>query len=79
VERVRVNSDYLIEIPPDIREKLGIEPGDVLRVEIREGSVLLIPDQGSYVDRFQSYHPEIWDGVDPLEYVRQEREDWQKT
>jgi AbrB family looped-hinge helix DNA binding protein len=79
VERVRVSSDYLIEIPSDAREELGIEPGDVLRVEVREGSMLLVPEEGSYVDRFQSYHPEIWDGVDPREYVRQERDDWQKT
>jgi AbrB family looped-hinge helix DNA binding protein len=78
MERVRVSSDYLIEVPPEVRQKLGIEPGDVLRIEIRDGSMLLVPEVGSYVDRFQAYHPEIWEGIDAREYVRQEREDWQK-
>lgn len=78
VERVKVSNDYQIEVPTEIRETLHIEAGDVLRAEIHDGSILLIPEERSYVERFRGLHREIWEGIDPREYVRQERESWRE-
>ena len=78
MERVKVSSDYQIQVPVDAREKLHIESGDVLLVEVREGSILLIPEERSYTQRFRGFHREIWEGIDPREYVRQERECWRE-
>jgi AbrB family looped-hinge helix DNA binding protein len=74
VERVEVSNDYKIEVPLDIREKLQIESGDVFLVEVREGNIVLVPEEQSYVERFSGFHREIWEGIDPREYVRQLRE-----
>lgn len=38
---VKVTRNYQITIPKDIRKKLGIEVGDVLRVEVEGDRVLL--------------------------------------
>lgn len=78
VERVKVSSDYQIEVPADAREKLHIESGDYLRVEVSDEGILLIPEERSYVERFSGFHREIWEGIDPRQYVRQERESWRE-
>lgn len=78
MDRVKVSSDYQIEVPIEVRKKLHIESGDVLLVEVREGRILLTREESSYVDKFSSFHPEIWEGIDAREYVRQERESWRK-
>lgn len=78
VERVKVSSSYQIEVPADAREKLHIESGDYLRVEVSDAGILLIPEERSYVQRFSGFHREIWEGIDPREYIRQERESWQE-
>lgn len=78
VERVKVSSDFQIEVPLDAREKLHIASGDYLRVEIRDEGILFIPEERSYVQRFSDFHREIWEGIDPREYVRQERESWRE-
>jgi AbrB family looped-hinge helix DNA binding protein len=33
--------NVLMTIPPEIREKMGWEPGDVLRIAVEEGSIVL--------------------------------------
>jgi AbrB family looped-hinge helix DNA binding protein len=78
MDRVQVSDDYTIVVPLEAREKLHIESGDVLIAEVRGGSLLLVPENQSYVQRFRGFHREIWEGIDPREYVRQEREDCRK-
>lgn len=33
--------NVLMNIPPEIREQMGWEPGDVLRITVEEGSIVL--------------------------------------
>ena len=33
--------NVLMTIPPEIREQMGWEPGDVLRIKLEEGSIVL--------------------------------------
>ena len=41
MERVRVTGDYQVTIPAAIRERLGIEEGDVLEVYLRGDEIVL--------------------------------------
>src|SRR5438105_2280193 len=72
--RVRVSSKNQIAVPAAARKRLNIHSGDYLTLDIREDSLLLIPEPQDYVKALEGLHAEIWEGVDAQEYVRGERE-----
>jgi AbrB family looped-hinge helix DNA binding protein len=74
--RVKVSSKYQIAVPSSVRKQFGIERGDHLIVEARDGYVALIPEPPSYAQRLRGLHSEIWEGIDPQEYINQERDSW---
>jgi len=74
MERVKVSSKYQIAVPASARKQLGIESGDFLIVDVREGSVLLIPEPRSHSRELRGLYREIWQDVDPVEYVNNLRE-----
>ncbi len=65
MERVKVSSRHQIAVPSSARKQLGIEPGDYLLVDIREGSILLIPEPRNHSRELRGLHREIWQGIDP--------------
>lgn len=71
--KVKVSSKYQIAVPAEARKKLGIKPGDYLLVHIRDGSILLMPEPKDWEKALRGLHSEIWEGIDPVEYVRKER------
>lgn len=73
---VQVDEGYHIPVPEVLRERLGIAPGDKLLVELRAGYAVLMPVPSDYGRRLRGLHREIWEGIDPQEYVRREREEW---
>lgn len=75
--RVKVSSKHQIAVPAAVRKTLGIKSGDELLVEIRDGYVVLLPEPRDFSERLRGLHREVWDGVEPQEYVRREREAWQ--
>ena len=74
---VKVSKKHQIAVPSAVRKQLGIKSGDVLLVELRDGYAVLLPEPQDYSQRLRGLHREIWEGVEPQEYVRQEREAWQ--
>jgi AbrB family looped-hinge helix DNA binding protein len=76
MQRVKVSRKNQIAVPSEVRKKLGIQAGDVLTVDIRDGEIVLRKDPESWADRFYGLHKEIWEGIDPMEYIRQERASW---
>ncbi len=40
-EIVKVMARGLIALPSDVRKKLGVKEGDVLKVEVKEGEIVL--------------------------------------
>ena len=73
---VKVSSKNQISLPSEARKRLGIQAGDRLAVEIREGEIVLSrPKPAS--ERLHGLGSEIWQGVDPVVYVRQLRDEWQ--
>ena len=75
--RVKVSSRYQIAVPATARKQLQIERGDHLLVDVRDGYVILMPEPRDYSQHLRGLHREVWEGVDPQEYVWREREAWQ--
>ncbi len=75
--RVKVSNRFQIAVPAEARRRLSIKEGDHLLVDVREDSIVLVPEPRDYAARLRGLHREVWEGVEPQEYVRQEREAWQ--
>jgi AbrB family looped-hinge helix DNA binding protein len=74
--RVQVSKKHQIGVPSAVRKQLGIKSGDALLVDVRGGYAVLLPEPQDSSQRLRGLHREIWEGVEPQEYVRQEREAW---
>lgn len=72
--RIKVGDDRDIAIPEDVMKRMGLAPGSTLVVEERDGYLALLPEPPNYAERMRGLHREVWEGIDPQEYVRRERE-----
>lgn len=75
---VRLSSKRQIAIPRALCDKLGIRTGQELTIEEAHGRLILWPKPKSYSDALEGLGRDIWAGIDPLEYIRQERASWDK-
>ena len=73
---VKVSTKHQIVVPSEARRALGIEAGDRLSVEVTPEAIVLRPRARRASVRLRGLGSEIWQGVDPVEYVRQLRRDW---
>lgn len=73
---VTVSSKNQIAIPKAARNKLSIEPGDQLVLEVERDSLILKPRPKSYTKHLRGLHRSVWRKVDAVEYVRKERDSW---
>ncbi|MFN8520399.1 MAG: AbrB/MazE/SpoVT family DNA-binding domain-containing protein [Chloroflexota bacterium] len=72
---VKVSTKHQIAVPSEARRALGIAAGDRLSVEI-VGDAMVIKRRQLAGARLRGLHKEVWEGVDPVEYVRQLRDEW---
>jgi AbrB family looped-hinge helix DNA binding protein len=73
---VRVSREYQIDVPDAVREELGMRAGDRLLVEVCGNHILLMPEPEDYARKLSGLHAEVWEGIDPREYVQRERDAW---
>lgn len=73
---VKVSTKNQIAVPSAARRSLGIEAGDRLTVEVTPEAIILRPQTRSAGARLRGLGREAWIGVDPVEYVRRLRQDW---
>jgi AbrB family looped-hinge helix DNA binding protein len=73
---VKVSSRYQISVPRIARERLHIQSGDRLLVDVQDGLLVLIPQPENYTTRLAGLHQEVWAGLDTGAYLREEREAW---
>src|SRR3990172_4532789 len=73
---VKVSSRYQIAVPRIARERLKIERGDRLIVDIQDGLLILTPQPEDYAAKTVGLHHEVWQGLDTTAYLREEREAW---
>ena len=45
MELVKVKTKYQVTIPKDVRDRIGVEKGDVLDVRVDNGTVVLVPQE----------------------------------
>ncbi|MCX6021284.1 MAG: AbrB/MazE/SpoVT family DNA-binding domain-containing protein [Chloroflexi bacterium] len=79
MRRVKVNRRLQFTIPAEVGRQASISPGDYLRIEVRGSEVVLTPEAGSYSQRLHGLHKEIWERIDPQDYIQQERNAWQNS
>jgi len=75
---VKLSSKHQIVIPKEIRKRLSLEAGGELAVEVEEEKVVLRPRPKNYTDHMLGLGRKVWQGVEATEYVRKERESWEK-
>ena len=69
---VTVSSKNQIVIPREVREKLGVKPGDKLIVIVQDGTVIVLQKPKSYPAAIRG----LARGVYPADYLEKERQSW---
>jgi len=75
---VKLSSRHQVVIPKKVRKELGLHAGDQLVVEIEGEKVVLHPRPKNYTNYMLGLGKEVWQNIDATEYVRKERESWEK-
>ena len=73
---VKVSTKHQIAVPSAARAKLGIKAGDRLEVTVTDDAIVLTKRPARPSDRLRGLGADIWAGVDPVDYVRELRRDW---
>jgi AbrB family looped-hinge helix DNA binding protein len=73
---VKVSTKHQIAVPSEARRSLGIKAGDRLTVELTQDAIILRPRTARAGARLRGLGSGMWQGVDPVEYVRRIREEW---
>ena len=75
---VKVGKRYQIVIPKKIRDKVGIKVTDELVVDVQGDNVVIHPCPRIYSEYMQGLGKDVWSKTDAVEYVKNERESWEK-
>jgi AbrB family looped-hinge helix DNA binding protein len=75
---VKLSSRHQVVIPKKVRKRLGLHAGDQLVVEVEGEKVVLHPRPKNYTDYMLGLGKKVWQRIDATEYVRKERESWEK-
>jgi AbrB family looped-hinge helix DNA binding protein len=73
---VKVSSRYQIAVPRIARERLRIQKGDRLLVDVQDGLLILLPQPKDYTAHLSGLHREVWAGLDTEAYLQEERGAW---
>jgi AbrB family looped-hinge helix DNA binding protein len=76
---VKVSSRYQIAVPRIARERLKIEKGDRLLVDVQDGLLILLPQPKDFAAHLAGLHKEIWADLDTDAYLREERDKWKDS
>jgi AbrB family looped-hinge helix DNA binding protein len=76
---VKVSSRYQVAVPRIARERLNIQSGDRLLVDVQDGLLILIPQPQDYVAHLAGLHREVWADLDTTAYLEEEREAWKTS
>jgi len=73
---VKVSSRYQVALPSAARKQLDIEKGDQLLVDVQGDLLIMMRRPTDYTARLEGLHSDIWQDIDPNEYIRKERDSW---
>lgn len=72
----KVSKKYQIVIPKSIRDLIDITEGDELVIDVDADRIIMRVRPKSYTKKLRGLYKELWKGVDPKKYVKDEREAW---
>ncbi|NPV79244.1 MAG: AbrB/MazE/SpoVT family DNA-binding domain-containing protein [Firmicutes bacterium] len=76
---VRIGKRGTMILPAGIRHKMDIRQGDEMLVEMDErGTLHMMKKPKDFAAALRNLHKDIWEGIDPIQYVREERASWEK-
>ena len=75
---VKLSSRYQVVIPRETRKRLGLHAGDELVVEVERDKVAFHPRPKNYTNYMLGLGKKVWQKVEATEYMRKERESWEK-
>lgn len=78
MKTVKLSKKNQIAIPKKIRKMLDISPGDTLIIDNDGEKILILPVPKKYSEHMKKLHKEIWEKVDIKEYLKNERQSWDK-
>lgn len=70
---VRVGKRGTLVIPAHLREKLGIDEGQLLEISVTDGGLALQPVSDDPLERFRSAFGPFFEGVDPVGFQKELR------
>lgn len=73
---IKVSTKHQVVVPAEARRALGIKAGDRLDVEVTPDAIVLRPRTRGAGARLRGLGKEAWRGVDPVDYVRELRQEW---
>ena len=73
---VKVSSRYQISVPRMARDRLNIQSGDRLLVDVQDGLLILLPQPQDYTAHLAGLYREVWADLDTTAYLQEERDAW---
>lgn len=75
----KIGKRGVLVIPAEIRKKSGLHDGDDVLIEAGEnGMIHIMKRPKDFVAALRDLHSEIWPEISPAEYVKEERNSWDK-
>lgn len=75
----KIGKRGVLVIPSEIRKKSGLKEGDDVLVEAGDSGIIHIMKRPKdFVAALRDLHSDVWSGVNPVEYVKEERDSWEK-
>lgn len=77
MDRTKMSSRGQVVIPKRIRQTLNLKEGTEFLVNLEDGRILLEPLK-SFTEALRGLGKEVWQGIDPTDYVNKERDAWEE-
>ncbi len=72
----KVSKKFQIVIPKKVRDSIGISEGDEVSIDVDNDRIVIKVKPKSYTKKLKGLHKDLWKVVDPLDYVKNERDGW---
>jgi AbrB family looped-hinge helix DNA binding protein len=74
---VKMGNRSQLIIPKKIRERLGLGPGKEVLLKTVGNTIIVKPRPENYTQYMCGLGKDIWENLEPTEYVKGEREAWE--
>ena len=76
---IKVNNRYQITLPREICQQLALKPGDELLLDVQGNLLILQSKTPNIVNHLAGLHRNVWQNIDPQEYLNEERNQWSNS